>query len=79
MKSTMNQLVNNTLGGLHDRQGLFAPILLRGLLLSISVWWGGMLLKLDISKAEHLVGDAPSHRIKAGFDETMDWHVESLK
>jgi hypothetical protein len=75
----MNQLINNTLGGLHERQGLLAPILLRGLLLLISVWCGRIILKLDISKAEHLVVDEPSHRVEVGLDETMDWFVESLK
>jgi len=32
----------------------------------------------DISKAQSLVGYAPSHRIAVGLDEAMDWYVGSL-
>ena len=32
----------------------------------------------DISKAQNLLGYAPSHRIAEGLDEAMDWYVESL-
>jgi len=32
----------------------------------------------DISKAQSLVGYAPSHRIAEGLDEAMDWYVGSL-
>ena len=75
----MNQLANNPLGGLHERKGLSARILLRSLLLSIIAWWAGIIWKPDISKAQRLIGHEPKHRITVGLDETMDRYAESLK
>jgi UDP-N-acetylglucosamine 4-epimerase len=32
----------------------------------------------DISKAETLLGFAPTHRIAEGLKQAMDWYVHSL-
>jgi UDP-N-acetylglucosamine 4-epimerase len=32
----------------------------------------------DISKAERLLGYAPTHRIEEGMEQALDWYVRNL-